>query len=260
MNIAAYSLQTVNFLSQINQLFPRLSGHLNDTSVYTFRVGVGEDIYHIKRLYNHLQQRYPEGGKAFWSCRTWALLIWQPIYIAVLSVQLLNKAISLEKFGLIVEQADIVAYSLSPRAIYSGKQAHLINFSGQQIKKLSSYIYSSLSEIIPFNIKLANKLQTDCIVSALLFQNTQYAHCNKFEMDKLIAIWLSATGLPDCQGTFCLDAPGKFIGQNFGFNRQACCQEFRLESGKLCDVCPRLPLSERIERITQTERIHYAKS
>ncbi|WP_274571207.1 siderophore ferric iron reductase [Neisseria leonii] len=256
MNTAVYAPQTANLLAQIHQLLPRLSGRLNDTAAGTFRLGCRNNINDIKQLYEHLQQQHPEGGKIFWSCRTWALLIWQPIYLTVLSVQLLGKAVSLNRFGIITDRSGVAAYSLSPRAVYTGKPSHLVLFAGRQIKATGDHIYTCLREITPFNMKLAAKLQTDCLVSALLFQNTHYTQNSKNELDRLIAEWLAAAGLPDCQATFYLNQTRR----TFGFNRQACCQEFRLTSGSLCDACPRLPLSERVYRMTQTESPLHAES
>ncbi|MEF1192735.1 siderophore ferric iron reductase, partial [Vibrio parahaemolyticus] len=40
----------------------------------------------VQELYRQLSETYPESGRAYWLTRTWDLLCWQPIYVALVSI------------------------------------------------------------------------------------------------------------------------------------------------------------------------------
>lgn len=250
VKIVSNQEQVNSLIADIHTVFPGLSGDLYDQQDSVVLLDRAPAICHISALYQALQVEHPEGGRIFWSSRIWNLLIWQAVYVSILSVQLLNKTPGLEGFGVSIRGIKVDSYTLSTPSIYYGRHEDLLRFSGNQMRRLNDIIYHSVNRIVPLSFKLAQRLETDCIVSALLFQNTIAAKAKQKVIEELIAQWLVATGLPEKRGTFSLPQANDSIGLDFGFKRQVCCQEFRLLGRQRCDTCPSIPLADREKRIT----------
>lgn len=242
-------LQLYALMQEIEKIHPELSGRFVKKEDELFIYGSAETDYYIAKIYDYLQNTFPQAGKIYWSTVTWETLIWQPIYLSVLSVHFLAKAVCLENFALRIGTDSIKGYVLGKYPIFEAKEEELISFSGEQINSLCNMIYNSLVKVSPFSFKIAQKLQSDRIAFALSFYNKRSYLLKQQEMDIYINKWLSASSLPT-KTSYTFKLNGRNPYKNFEINRQSCCQDFRVNGGEYCDNCLLIPIERRIELLS----------
>ncbi|ETD70219.1 hypothetical protein V757_08165 [Pelistega indica] len=212
----------------------------------------------INELYQAISKQHPESGSIHWTCRTWNLLIWQAIYVVVGVAQSASIVPSLENFGLHIKEYEVKGYSFSNQPLFTADQDEVIAFAGKQIQQFIHVLYEAFNQQYVFKRKLADKLCADCLNAALHYHNSLVTRYHQEEIETLAYKWLSACQLPIQASTITLPALNKLTQLSFGFNRQTCCQEFRIEKGILCDNCPKRTVTQRIQ--CMIEGVEYVKS
>ena len=201
----------------------------------------------IATLLSQLKQDHPQAGPVYWANRCWALIYWQPIYLAVYAVHKHNSWICFNKFQLELDNQAISDDYISGSDRLQ-KSADFIDISvliQQQVialKPLLEIYFSRLRKQIPLNSINAWRLIADCLLIAMLEIQTM---SNQQKLQNS-SFWLKTFGLYDRKG----NPHSQFKdmscqeGSNLTLDRKSCCMHYLIEPENPCDTCNKYTCKE----------------
>jgi len=199
-------------------------------------------------LLGHWQAAHPEAGRHYWAARCWTLLVWQPIYLQVMAVQLDDQSPELEGIAQGMQQGFVAGFCLPDHQLLRADAQHLLRHAGQQIRQFCAQAHAACGALLGLHPKLAQRLAADCVMAALL--HTQRTDgCGNLQLCRRADAWLDACAMRGASGLLAVQLEDG--GSRLGLQRKACCQHFRRADGELCDSCPKLPLAERTRRLRE---------
>ena len=81
-------------------LIPSLKGRLaGESSALLMAPPHGAPNEVAAALHGHWQQAHPEAGAAYWLTRSWGMLCWQSIYLAMVAVYRVGAVPALDRMG-----------------------------------------------------------------------------------------------------------------------------------------------------------------
>lgn len=218
--------QLFNITEQLN---PALRGHPGEPCNFVIRrrhTPVGT----LQELYDFWQQHYPEAGRSYWAVRSWELLIWQPVIIAITTVYGLQAIPPLRQLSQNLHQGIVAGYSLPAGCWFRGSLPQLIVRAGSELQSLTSALLEQLQQICTLRPKLAKALMSDQLVIALARVPSVSGQISDADIRAQLPLWLEATGL---------EPRNLQLDQNQQVVRLSCCMQYRRHDGELCDNCPR---------------------
>lgn len=227
-----------------SQLYPVLQGRLESFNGDGVRAGKNNQA-ELKRLVAHLQQYFPEAGAPYWSVRSWSLLMWQPIALAVISVHCFNIRLPLTAINQDEKQGVISGYSLTDTVYHSGEVPALIEQTAQELRLLCQLFFTDLNHVIALRQTLARRLVADILLHTLNFVSNQYLNLSNQQIEQIGKLWLSHMGLVG-ESHFISIALSNSSERLF-LNRKSCCFDYRRVGGLVCASCPKHKLNIRIQ-------------
>lgn len=214
---------------------PYLSGGLG---------GISQDAIHTKNdinpiiqaLYNDLSDRFPEAGRAYWLTRTWDLLCWQPIYVALVSIYRFNTLPNLYGMAQYVKPCFVTGYQFEDQSFVQGEHKKLIKDAGSQIKALFDYYQNQMSEWIRIRPGFTHQLISDGILASLIRLQQHLPELSNSTIKEHAVLWLQSLGL-DVENARSLHELS--VAQPLKLVRKSCCLVYKCEDRKFCDDCPR---------------------
>ena len=203
----------------------------------------------VRQLVAHWQQAHPEAGPHYWGSRVWTLLLWQPVYLAVLAVHLAGCLPRLTVMAQRQQGGFVAGFSLPDDGLQRGSEAALIASAGARLQALSQPLLELVNQQVKLHPKMAGRLQADCLLAALLHVQRCDARFDNARLQALASQWLAALAQPDASAlmTVVLD-DGR---QRLALERKVCCQHFRRCDGALCSTCPKLKPAARLALLKQ---------
>ncbi|WP_374497514.1 siderophore ferric iron reductase [Vogesella indigofera] len=203
----------------------------------------------VAALLQHWRQAHPEAGPHYWGSRAWTLLLWQPVYLAVLAVQLAGCLPRLAGMAQRRQGGFVAGFSLAHGELQLGGEAALIAAAGQALQAACQPYLALLNQELKLHPKMAGRLQADCLLAALLHAQRCDARLGNARLLALAPQWLAALAQPDASAlmTVALD-DGR---QRLALERKVCCQHFRRCDGELCSTCPKLKPAARLALLKQ---------
>ena len=203
----------------------------------------------VRQLVAHWQQAHPEAGPHYWGSRSWTLLVWQPLYLAVLAAHLAGCLPRLSGMAQQLRGGFVAGFSLPESGLQHGGEAELIASAGAQLQALCQPLFDLVNQQVKLHPKMAGRLQADCLLAALLHAQRCDARYDNARLLVLVPQWLAALDLP---GASALMPVRLDDGQErLALNRKVCCQHFRRCDGELCSTCPKLKPDARLALIKQ---------
>ncbi|AGA85242.1 siderophore ferric iron reductase [Stutzerimonas stutzeri] len=202
----------------------------------------------LAALLAHWQAAHPAAGRHYWAARCWTLLVWQPIYLQVLAVQLDGQAPCLDGMAQGVEQGFVAGFCLPAHQPLRADSPRLLRHAGQQIRHFCEQAHAACGTLLGLHPKLAQRLAADCVMAALL-HTLRTDGCGNLQLCRCADAWLDACAMRGASGLLAVQLEDG--GTRLGLQRKACCQHFRRADGELCDSCPKLPLAERSRRLRE---------
>jgi siderophore ferric iron reductase len=226
---------------EVNDLLPECAIHVG----FDPRSWDEVDISDIERLRAHLSVNYPEAGARYWRARGWGLLIWQPIYLAVIAAHKCQMLLPLGEMS-----QDIPLSGIPSGVLFRGSQfkhGQVDDCVQQMAEELVTgcrkvYIYWQLSGLPR---KVADRIVADCVLSALLMVYP----AQPVIAEELGDLWLQSMGLRGAAGFI----PYKnMLGERrLALDKKNCCFRYLCHGRAACDVCPRQTMAERLKRLRQ---------
>lgn len=226
---------------EVNELIPECAIQVG----YESPAWSDVSVINIERLHHYLKLQYPEAGPRYWSARSWGLLIWQPIYLAVIAAHRCGVVLPLSEMGQVFPQSGIPSGVLFRRCQFSERE--IPECTQQMAMKLlmgCRNIYA-VWNLVGLTRKNAERVVADCVLSALLMVYPSQVDAAETYGN----LWLSAMGLQGAAG---------FIRYNnsageprLALDKKNCCFRYLCNGRSPCDVCPRQTLGERLQRFSQ---------
>ncbi|GGY20154.1 siderophore ferric iron reductase [Paludibacterium paludis] len=235
-------------LHRVKNCLPGLDGRVGAPDPDAIVVGA-DNRRQLQALRDHWQQAHPEAGPHYWSSRCWSLLVWQPVYLSVLSVHLGHLAPRLATLGQRATQGFISGFSLPEHQPHAGSETQLIQAACAEIRLVCERLFADLNAVQKVHAKLAGRLKADCVMAALLHTQQCHPGLDDEALERLGRRWLAALELPDASGLMRVPLSGG--RQRLALHRKVCCQHFRRCDGELCSTCPKLSLEQRLTRLRQ---------
>lgn len=205
-------------------------------------------------LHAHLASTYPGAGKAYWAIRAWSLLIWQPCYLAVLSVHSLRQAMHFEGLTQRLEQGAVYGFTLDANSQLNQTGStgivQQITRTANALQALVKTLYQQLSEICKVPRKTAMGLVADSLLSALIAWQKNQPKVGNQSLQNFSKLWLGALELNQLSGLMPVSLSDG--SERLGLNRSVCCMHYLRDPEDLCATCPKQDIKIRKARIKQT--------
>lgn len=226
---------------EVNELIPECAIHVGYGSPAWSEVSA----VNIEHLHAYLSLQYPEAGARYWRSRGWGLLIWQPIYLAVIAAHKCQMILPLNEMGQNFPPSGIPSGVLFKHCEFKKGQ---INDCIQQMAEdlingcRNVYTYWRASGLTQKN---ADRVVADCILSALLMVYPRDVDT----LEKLGDLWLATMGLQGAAGFIHYK---NITGEpRLALDKKNCCFRYLCLGRTPCDVCPRQTIDERLKRLSQ---------
>ncbi|MCE9863555.1 siderophore ferric iron reductase, partial [Aeromonas caviae] len=85
-------------------------------------------------LHAHWQQAHPEAGPAYWLTRSWGMLCWQSIYLAMVAVYRHQAVPALDRLGQGHEAGVVSGFTLPAEPMIRGEAGVLIKTAGERLQ------------------------------------------------------------------------------------------------------------------------------
>lgn len=191
----------------------------------------------VQDLLQSVTQGAPEAGAPYWRLRTWGLLTWQPLYLAMISAHCL-KAIptQLQHLTLKRQQNYTLGFQLPHANQWQPAQTedHAVVAIGHQLQPLFQRYVDTLSELIRVRQPLLMAALADQVFATL---ERLAAYC---ELHEPMHEWVYRQGLAWCH-TLGIRAPKSAQAlqqQGSPYRRKTCCLVYRCHGAVECDNCP----------------------
>lgn len=234
-------------VAEAARVVPGLEGHVVTTGTAApWHAGTG--LAAVQRFW---VSRHPEAGPHYAALRGWGLLVWQPIYVAVIAAHVGNTQPDLDCLSLVVDEGDVCGYRFGAHALRRSEEAGRMHFGAAQIAAGIERLLPAWQVHAPLHAKAARRTCADCALAALLAVRRQ-RQWSSAHTRELGAQWLDALGLPGESGF--LAYPAASGTEAMALEHKVCCLHFRRRDGERCNACPKRPLAERIERLKDAVR------
>lgn len=209
----------------------------------------------IEQLHSQLAQSYSSAGKVYWANRLWALLYWQPVYLAVSSLHYENKVIDFLVFEQFIQGIAVSGYRpltvLSPS---SQPSDHTFISTDQQIIDQAESLNALLQQYLNYlqRITRISELNARGLVADALLTTINQQPLSDHQKQQKADQWLAAMQLYDRAGiplSALNHAPG--TSSPLLLQRRSCCMHYLRDRHDICRSCPKQPEAEKWQRMLQ---------
>lgn len=226
---------------EVNALIPECAIHICSKSPAWDEVSA----VNIERLHTYLSLRYPEAGARYWRSRGWGLLIWQPIYLAIIAAHRCQLILPINEIGQV--------FSIS--GIPSGISFRCCRFKNGPVNVCIQEMAKGLMiccrkahtcwNVSGLTRKNADRVVADCVLSALLMVYPKQVEKVEASGD----LWLETMGLQGAAGF--IHYKNILDESCLALHKKNCCFRYLCHGCASCDVCPRQTMGERLRRLAQ---------
>ena len=190
---------------------------------------------------------YPEAGQPYSSVRTWTLLVWQPVFLAVLGVHGAGAVVPVDRLWQRVEQGVVAGFRVPEGwPVTPTEESERIHEAAAHLTAVRDALLADLRRVVGIKPLTANRLLADILLMALQRMAVTLPGFSNERVQALGEAWLAAMGLKDQSRYLPLTLNS---GQEvLGLERRACCMHYRRDDGCYCSSCPKLTHSERTRR------------
>lgn len=199
-----------------------------------------------KQLYDRLEATYPLAGQPFYAVRLWTNFIWQPAYLAVISVHAHGAVPDLPTISQQMKGIDVSGFRLPPGPQYQADLEDRIAHAGAQLRALADGIFAEVNALTRLKRIPALRLLTDRMLTLMLRLPHYQPGITQAEQLRFCALWLKAMGLTGQGDLEALDLDDG--GQVLIAARKGCCLDYLAFPDTYCSNCPKQDDDIRIAR------------
>lgn len=202
----------------------------------------------LAALHEGLRRRHPEAGRAYAALRGWGLLVWQPVYLAVIGCHVQRVAWQCDALHQPVEQGAVPGFVLLdhvPRQ-HTGEDACRAVMAAELVPRCDR-LAAEWQALTALHGRSARRVLADCVLEALLLVQRLRHDWSRDDVRRHGDRWLLALGLTGESGYLVYRDTGG--AERLALERRICCLHFRRAGGEPCATCPRLPLAQRLRTL-----------
>ncbi|TFF78917.1 siderophore ferric iron reductase [Aeromonas taiwanensis] len=189
-------------------------------------------------LHDHWRQAHPEAGPAYWLTRSWGMLCWQSIYLAMVAVYRHKAVPALDRLGQGYEAGLVSGFCLPLEPMIKGEVETLIAVAGERLQTHWQGLLALVGEGQRLRPGFVRPLLADDLLAALVRVPEFFGEVSREAVAAHAPLWLAACGLPDEHLAGWRPAALPLDGLP-GYVRQRCCLHYKRRDGDLCGNCPR---------------------
>ncbi|MGS3174206.1 siderophore ferric iron reductase [Aeromonas sanarellii] len=190
-------------------------------------------------LHAHWRQAHPEAGPAYWLTRSWGMLCWQSIYLAMVAVYRVGAVPALDRLGQGYEAGLVSGFCLPREPMIKGEVDVLIKAAGSRLRSHWQQLFELFAGVQRLRPGFVHPLLADDLLAALVRVPDFFGEVNRDEVSAHAPRWLAACGLPASHLAGWREAVRPLEAVFPGYVRQRCCLHYKRRDGELCDNCPR---------------------
>ncbi|HDZ8829295.1 TPA: siderophore ferric iron reductase [Aeromonas dhakensis] len=190
-------------------------------------------------LHEYWRLAHPEAGPAYWLTRSWGMLCWQSIYLAMVAVYRLRAVPALERLGQGYQDGLVSGFTLPAEPMIKGEQEVLIKAAGERLQAHWQALFAALGQVQRLRPGFVRPLLADDLLAALVRVPEFFDEVTPAEVVAHAPHWLAACGLPAEHLAGWQPAPWPPAAGLVGYVRQRCCLHYKRRDGELCANCPR---------------------
>ncbi|USV59203.1 siderophore ferric iron reductase [Aeromonas encheleia] len=192
-------------------------------------------------LHDHWRLAHPEAGPAYWLTRSWGMLCWQSIYLAMVAVYRIGAVPALDRMGQGYNAGLVSGFSLPLVPMIKGEREVLIEAAGRRLRRHWQALFEAMASGQRLRPGFVRPLLADDLLAALVRVPDFFDEVSREQVAADAPLWLAACGLPaEHLAGWCLAAdPAGGASAAPGYVRQRCCLHHKRSDGSLCDNCPR---------------------
>lgn len=226
---------------EVSELIPECAVHVG------FESPVWNDIdaITIERLHTYLSHKYPEAGARYWRSRGWGLLIWQPIYLAVIAAHKCQMLLPLDEMSQHFSVSGLPSGVLFRHCGFKRAPLdHCVQRMAESLIVGCRNVYGSWS-VSGLTQKIADRVVADCVLAALLMVYPRQIEAVEAFGD----VWLEIMGL---KGSADFIRYKNISGETrLALHKKNCCFRYLCHGCDPCEICPRQTMDERLKRLRQ---------
>ncbi|WP_111874782.1 siderophore ferric iron reductase [Aeromonas bivalvium] len=192
-----------------------------------------------KALHGHWQQAHPEAGPAYWLTRSWGMLCWQSIYLAMVAVYRHQAVPALDRMGQGYQAGLVSGFTLPVEPMIRGEVDVLIKRAGERLQAHWQGLFTLLGEGQRLRPGFVRPLLADDLLAALVRVPDFFGEVSRDEVTAHAPHWLAACGLPLAHLAGWREGGLPRDEALPGYVRQRCCLHYKRRDGELCGNCPR---------------------
>lgn len=190
-------------------------------------------------LHDHWRLAHPEAGPAYWLTRSWGMLCWQSLYLAMVAVYRLGAVPALDKLGQGYQDGLVSGFILPAEPMIKGELDALIKAAGERLQAHWQALFALLGGVQRLRPGFVRPLLADDLLAALVRVPDFFTHVSPEQVSEHAPRWLAACGLPAEHLAGWRPASWPQDGAFPGYVRQRCCLHYKRRDGELCANCPR---------------------
>ncbi len=192
-------------------------------------------------LHEHWRLAHPEAGPAYWLTRSWSMLCWQSIYLAMVAVYRVGAVPALDRMGLGYGAGLVSGFSLPALPMIRGEREVLIEAAGRRLRRHWQGLFEAMASGQRLRPGFVRPLLADDLLAALVRVPDFFDEVSREQVAAHAPLWLAACGLPaeHLAGWRLAVEPAGETSAAPGYVRQRCCLHHKRSDGSLCDNCPR---------------------
>lgn len=192
-------------------------------------------------LHEHWRLAHPEAGPAYWLTRSWGMLCWQSIYLAMVAVYRVGAVPALDRMGLGYGAGLVSGFSLPALPMIRGEREVLIEAAGRRLRRHWQGLFETMASGQRLRPGFVRPLLADDLLAALVRVPDFFDEVSREQVAAHAPLWLAACGLPaeHLAGWRLAVEPAGETSAAPGYVRQRCCLHHKRSDGSLCDNCPR---------------------
>lgn len=215
------------------QVSPYLVGSIGKPNDANLQGGQDNAAF-FSELYQNIAESSPEAGHSYWLSRTWDVSVWQPVYIAFISVYGFHTAPNFTQFSQQRNGDYVAGFHFFNHEHQHASIPDLITIVGKQLAHLLEDYRHQIDRLYRCRPGFVRHLLVDLIISCCIRASKIIPNFTQQQIKQHAQLWLTALDLP----TERIDAIYQ-QEHDIYYPRKSCCLVYKTKSGQLCADCPR---------------------
>ena len=189
----------------------------------------------IARLYSEIKFSSAEAGNAYWLSRTWSLLCWQPLYIAMIGVHCCQLVPRLSTIQQANHPQFIAGYGFKSHEYRTGRPHLIIPFAAKELTTLFQRFQEAINQWGRIRPGFVEPLIADGVLAAFVLVK-RHLQTQQIALDEAcLTIWFNELNLPKRY----LNTLYQNSQNQLDFIRNRCCLVYKCSDRNYCQRCPK---------------------